>query len=73
MSQVNEDCRDPGWGKDQYDRCRNHCHRPAPFTYSVWQKGYSHPFPLTVGLKPSHFFVIMFIYLKAVLDDTLCQ
>ena len=29
--------------------------------------------PLTVGLKPSHFFVIMFIYLKVVLGDTLCQ
>ena len=23
---------------------------PAPFNYIVWQKGYFHPFPLTVGL-----------------------
>ena len=34
------------------------CHCPAPFTYLVWQKGYFHPFPLTVGIqKPSHFFL----------------
>ena len=31
-------------------KCRDHCHCPAPFTYSVWQKGYFHPFPLTVGI-----------------------
>ena len=33
---------------------------PAPFSYFVQQKGYFHPFPLTVGIFiPSHFFVIM--------------
>ena len=28
--------------------CSDHC--PAPFSYSVRQKGYFHPFPLTVGI-----------------------
>ena len=28
--------------------CRDHC--PAPFSYIVWQKGYFHLFPLTVGI-----------------------
>ena len=33
--------------------CRDHCDHclcPALFTYFVWQKGYFHPFPLTVGI-----------------------
>ena len=29
----------------------NHRHCPTPFTYSIWQKGYFHPFPLTVGIQ----------------------
>ena len=28
--------------------CCDHC--PAPFPYFVWQKGYFHPFPLTMGI-----------------------
>ena len=36
--------------------CRDHCHCPAPFTDSVWQKGYFHPFAPHCGyLKPSLF------------------
>ena len=30
--------------------CRDYCYCHAPFTYSVWQKGYFHLFPLTVGI-----------------------
>ena len=29
-------------------KCHDHC--PAPFSYSVGQKGYFPPFPLTVGI-----------------------
>ena len=44
--------------------CHDPCHCPAPFTYFGWQKGYFQPFPFTVGIfVPSHFFVIMFVYL----------
>ena len=40
-------------------QCRDHFHCPAPFAYFVWQKGYFHPLPLTVGiLNPSHVFLI---------------
>ena len=31
--------------------CCDHCHCPASFTYFVWQKGFFHPFPLTVGIR----------------------
>ena len=30
--------------------CHDQCHCPTPFTYFVRQKGYFHPFPLTVGI-----------------------
>ena len=44
-------------------RCRDHCHCPTP-AYFVRQKGYRPPVPTHRGyLKPSHFFVIMCIYL----------
>ena len=33
---------------DFYGFCCDHC--PAPFSYFVRQKGYFHPFPLTVGI-----------------------
>ena len=38
-------------GRDNGDGQRplsDHC--PAPFSYSVWQKGYFHPYPLTLGV-----------------------
>ena len=36
------------WSRDS---CRDHCHCPALFTYSVCQKGYFPPFPLTMGIS----------------------
>ena len=55
-------------------KCCDHC--PAPFSFSVRQKGYFHPFPLTVGISSpltsllSCSFTLFHINLKSV-DNSL--
>ena len=39
-------------------KCHDPVDGPAPFTYIVWQKGYFHPFPLTVGVFLTNYDVI---------------
>ena len=40
---------------------------PAPFTYSVWQKGYFHPIPLTVGIRNPHISLLSCVFTSFVL------
>ena len=67
MSQTSEDCGDPHPGSPQFSLF------VTLLLPTLFGKGVFSPVPPYCGyLKPSHFFV-MFIYLKAVLGDTLCQ